>query len=37
MWITRVEGRGEQGTADEGELGGAGGALLYLELGRLGS
>lgn len=33
VWITRVEGRGEQRTADEGEVGRPGGALLYLELG----
>ena len=33
VWITRVEGRGEQRAASEGEVGRPGGALLYLKLG----
>ena len=33
MWITRVDERGEQRTAGEGEVGRAGGALLYPEPG----
>lgn len=33
MWITRVDEGGEQRTASEGELGGAGRGLLYVEPG----
>lgn len=33
VWITRVDERGEQRTAGEGEVGRAGGALLYPEPG----